>query len=93
MPETGAHVIVSGRVQGVGFRATVRQVAAGFKVKGWVKNLPDGSVEMLAAAEAAELEAFMAAVRNSQLRGHIDREVQDFPPLGDLAADFEIRYS
>ena len=82
-----------GRVQGVGFRAGVRQIAAGFKVKGWVKNLSDGSVELLVAAEAAELEAFLQAVRNSRLGGYLDREVQDFPPMGDLAADFEIRYS
>ena len=39
-------VIYSGRVQGVGFRFTTRQIASGYEVNGWVKNLPDGRVEL-----------------------------------------------
>lgn len=53
------HVIFEGRVQGVGFRYTVKELARGFEVRGWVKNLPDGSVELLAAGEADELDAFL----------------------------------
>jgi acylphosphatase len=83
----------SGNVQGVGFRASVRQIARGFEVKGWVKNLSDGGVEMLVSAEAKEVEAFLQAIRDSRLREYFDREVQESGPSVDLAEGFEIRYS
>lgn len=47
MPNVRAHVIISGRVQGVFFRAHTRDFARKFGVKGWVKNRPDGKVEAL----------------------------------------------
>ena len=40
-------VLFSGRVQGIGFRYTVKQTALGYEVTGWVKNLADGRVELL----------------------------------------------
>jgi acylphosphatase len=67
-----AHVIFSGRVQGVGFRYTARRAAGGFAVTGWVRNLPDGSVEFEAQGERAEVEACLEAVRSrmdSNIRG------------------------
>lgn len=67
-------VFYEGKVQGVGFRATVKSLASGYDVRGWVRNLPDGRVEMLAAAEeGAELEAFLEAIAESSLKGHIRR--------------------
>lgn len=47
MPNVRAHVIISGRVQGVFFRAHTRDIARQFNVYGWVKNRPDGKVEAL----------------------------------------------
>ena len=82
----------SGRVQGVGFRATARQIAGGFKVSGWVKNTSDGGVELVVAAEAAELEAFLKAIRDSPLGHKIDREVQEDYDDAALKGDFDIRY-
>jgi acylphosphatase len=64
----------SGRVQGVGFRYTARRVAAGFDVTGYVRNLPDGRVELLASGEAEEVDAFVEALRESELAGHIENE-------------------
>lgn len=64
-----------GQVQGVGFRATARSIAQGFKLKGWVKNEADGSVALIATAEEAELEAYLKALRASRLGALIDREV------------------
>jgi len=52
-------VIFEGRVQGVGFRYTVKDLARGFDVCGFVKNLDDGSVELQAMGEADELDAFL----------------------------------
>lgn len=67
-------VFYSGRVQGVGFRYTVKTVAAGFDVTGTIRNLPDGRVELVAAGERAELEAFRAAIPGAGLAGFIRDE-------------------
>jgi acylphosphatase len=76
-------VIYSGRVQGVGFRYTTRQIASGYDVTGWVKNLPDGRVELQAmAADGGELEAFLREILESNLGSLIkDSEVKVIPPL------------
>jgi acylphosphatase len=52
----------SGRVQGVGFRYTVRDVANGFAVTGFVRNLDDGRVHLVAEGEVAEIDAFLAEI-------------------------------
>lgn len=83
-------VFYEGHVQGVGFRWTVKRLAQGFEVTGWVKNLPDGRVELLATGEAAEVEAFLEAIGESELKSHIkQREVH--PASADPALrGFEI---
>lgn len=63
-----------GRVQGVGFRACVKREARGFEVTGWVRNLPDGRVELQACGTRPELVAFMEAIRESELKAHIRKE-------------------
>ena len=67
-------VFYEGRVQGVGFRYTARRVASGFDVAGFVRNLPDGRVELVASGEPAEVDDFLAAMRDSELAGHIENE-------------------
>jgi acylphosphatase len=57
------HVVVTGLVQGVGFRYFVQARAIKHGVGGWVRNLDDGSVELLAEGEADALDAFLDAVR------------------------------
>ena len=67
----------SGRVQGVGFRAGARQLASGFKVGGWVKNLSDGSVEMLVSGEAQGSRGLSSGSEGFALLGaYIDRKVR-----------------
>ncbi len=61
-----------GRVQGVGFRYTVKNLAREFEVSGTVANLPDGRVELLASGEPEEVDAFLEAIATSALAGHID---------------------
>lgn len=79
-------VIYSGRVQGVGFRYTVKRIATGFEVRGWVRNLDDGRVELQASAsESDELEDFLQAVQDSSLGGNIrEAEARSIPDLPGL---------
>jgi acylphosphatase len=56
-------IVYSGRVQGVGFRVTAQSVARGFPVVGWVRNLPDGNVELWAEGEENQVAGFLKAVR------------------------------
>ena len=65
------HVYFSGHVQGVGFRYSVKQLSLEFDVTGWVKNLPDGRVELVAEGERNELETFQAAIPDAGLRRFI----------------------
>ncbi len=67
-------VFYSGRVQGVGFRATVRRIACGYDVMGTVRNLPDGRVELIAEGARAELEAFLIGIAESELSGFIAKQ-------------------
>lgn len=68
------HVLYSGRVQGVGFRYTVKSVATGYDVTGTICNLPDGQVELKAEGAEQELEAFRRAIGEAGLAHFIERE-------------------
>ncbi|RYD35664.1 MAG: acylphosphatase [Verrucomicrobiaceae bacterium] len=77
---TARQVFYTGRVQGVGFRYTTKQVAAGYEVSGWVKNLPDGRVELLAVArESSELEAFLTDLQETSAVAHYIKETHAYP--------------
>ncbi len=65
------HALFSGRVQGVGFRFTVCRIAEKFAVTGFVRNLDNGDVELVAEGEEAELSDFIYDIRNSPLRPYI----------------------
>lgn len=67
-------VFYSGRVQGVGFRYSVKKLATGFDLTGTVKNLTDGRVELAAEGEKMELEEFLGAIRESEVAGFIRHE-------------------
>jgi acylphosphatase len=76
-------VIFEGRVQGVGFRYTTKDIAKGFEVCGAVKNLPDGTVELEVTGEREEVEAFLKEIaEESALAHHIKgMHVKNIPPL------------
>jgi acylphosphatase len=79
--------IFTGHVQGVGFRYTTQQLARGFDLTGYVRNLPDGNVELVVEGEAPEIDRFLEALTekmNSFIRNRRDtdspaqREFEDF---------------
>lgn len=85
-------VFYSGRVQGVGFRYTTQHVARRFKVTGWVKNLRDGRVQLVAEGNASELDRFLAAV-DEAMAGYIkDREATTRDATGEFSG-FGVRHS
>lgn len=71
---TRMQIVYSGRVQGVGFRYTVKTAASGFEVTGTVRNLPDGRVELIAEGTREELNAFRGGIRESGLQHFIKSE-------------------
>ena len=83
-------VYYSGRVQGVGFRYTVKRLVFGFEVTGIVENLADGRVRLVAEGEKPELEAFLEAVRQSGLGSMIRDERLDWSPRTHEFRGFEI---
>jgi acylphosphatase len=84
-----ATVIYRGYVQGVGFRFTTRHLAAGFQVGGHVRNLADGTVEVVAEGEASEIERFLNTI-DDQMAGHIHSKQEKRSPLSAPASDFRI---
>ena len=83
-------VFYEGRVQGVGFRYTVRQIATGFDINGWIRNEPDGRVELLAAGFPVEVIDFLQAIRDSDLAGFIRKEIIHEIPFPSGLHGFEI---
>jgi acylphosphatase len=63
MPRRAVHVTITGRVQGVGFRAWVWDEAEARRLSGWVRNRRDGTVEAVFCGEAGAVEAMLAACR------------------------------
>ena len=74
MSRSRLHIFYSGRVQGVGFRYTVKMLAHGFEVTGIVRNLSDGRVELVAEGIKAELEAFRREIQDSEVGRFIRNE-------------------
>ena len=65
------YAVFAGRVQGVGFRFTVCRIAERFSVTGFVRNLSNGDVELVAEGTEPALYEFIYDIRNSQLKGYI----------------------
>lgn len=85
-------VFYEGRVQGVGFRWSIRNLAKGFDVTGWVRNLADGRVQMQVMGEEQEVRDFLEAVGQSELRAHIRKQTESKLDKPVLANGFEIRH-
>ncbi len=85
MEQTAKHVIFRGRVQGVGFRYTANSIARRYEVTGFVRNLTDGTVEMLIQGDPTQIDNCIADIQ-SEFAGHI-RDAQIEP------ATFSPRYT
>ena len=84
-------VFYSGRVQGVGFRFTTEDLARNLGVTGWVSNLPDRRVELVAEAEESILKDFLSRIKQ-YFRSYIqDVDIHWQEPSGEFK-DFGIRF-
>jgi acylphosphatase len=83
-------VYFSGHVQGVGFRYTTNSIARGYQVTGFVRNLPDRRVELVAEGEPTEIKAFLGEVRERFLNQIRDERANEGPATGEFD-QFEIR--
>ena len=83
-------VIVEGRVQGVGYRAFVVDEAQARGLTGWVRNLRDGSVEMVLSGGEANIEAMIAACRKGPRFAAV-ASVQSSPVPDEGWPDFKVR--
>ena len=81
----------SGMVQGVGFRYQTERVARAFDVAGYVRNMPDGRVEVVAEGQPGEVQRFLAAVEESMV-GYIRSRQRHEGPATGAYDDFTIRH-
>ncbi len=84
-------VIFSGTVQGVGFRFTARNIAAKYKINGWVMNIPDGKVKLLAEGEEKDLNNFISELKNEFKRYIDDCMLYEKKTVNDCE-DFRIKF-
>ena len=92
MSLTRAHLVVHGHVQGVFYRASTARQAAVCGVKGWVRNLPDGNVEVMAEGETAAVDALVAWCRVGPPNAYVtDVDVAYLPARGEFTG-FIVRY-
>jgi acylphosphatase len=86
------HAVVKGRVQNVGFRMFVLQAAERLRLSGWVRNLPDGGVELEAEGDDQAINALIAQVRQGPRMARVDEmRVDARVPRGDERALFTVR--
>jgi acylphosphatase len=85
-------VFYEGHVQGVGFRFTVRHIAKGFDVTGWVRNLPDSRVELQVTGDENEVHAFLDQIAQGELHSLIRQQTVNKLNEPVAARGFEIRH-
>ena len=92
MQKARLHVNFSGTVQGVGFRFTVRRIAEQYEVTGFVKNLSDGCVEVVAEGDREVVESFTDAIHNGTLNGYIRKVKKEWQPATEEYKEFEVKF-
>ncbi len=92
MAREQVHLIVSGVVQGVGFRAFTLSVAHRAGVVGWVRNRPDGTVEIVAEGEREQLQSFISAIRRGPISARVDNVAEEWREATGEFTTFGLRW-
>ena len=90
--ETRLHLLFSGRVQGVGFRAFVAQHAKQIGICGWVRNVGRRQVEVLAEGTRADLEDFLQAVREGPSVSQVEDVKVEWGDTQEKFNSFKVRW-
>jgi acylphosphatase len=90
MGDSAVHIVVHGSVQGVFFRASTQSQATEHSLTGWVRNLPDGTVEIHAEGEKESLDRFIEWCRQGPPAANVQRLDLDWISSQSLS-DFEVR--
>jgi acylphosphatase len=91
-PMRRVHVTFKGRVQGVGFRFTAENVALETGVKGWVRNLPNGDVELMAEGTEDALRLTLERIRASSVGRHIQKAETEWQEFRNEYKDFRVEF-
>jgi len=86
------HIIVNGRVQGVGFRYFVQNEAVAAGITGWVRNTASGAVELEAQGSPRALEPFVEAVARGCFLSRVSQVDRSVIPVVDGDTEFHVRF-
>jgi acylphosphatase len=90
--EVSYRILIKGRVQGVGFRAYAVRISSVYGVKGWVKNMPDGNVQVLAQGDKQNLELYINHLRQGPSLSYVsDIEIEEIDHA-ESYEDFDIKF-
>lgn len=92
MPIIQAHVLISGKVQGVFFRSNTEDKAKELGLNGWVKNLPDGRVEAVFEGNEKKVKEMVEWCKKGPRFSHVRRIDVEFNKASNEFKNFEIRY-
>ena len=92
MEQTAKHILFSGQVQGVGFRYTANRTAARYNLTGFVRNLPDGKVEVNAEGERERLEKLAGYLQAGPPAARVARVKLKWGEPSGQFTDFRVRY-
>jgi len=87
-----ARVLITGRVQGVGFRYFVTSTAEKFPIKGYVRNLETGSVEIEVEGEKTKVHQFVTAVRSGPRNAQVSDFQLEWKPYENKYEDFSVKF-
>ena len=85
------HILVKGRVQGVGYRFFAQECAEAQDLKGWVRNVPNGDVECEVEGPRAAIERFLEELRHGPPMARVEDLQIQWLPAASQHADFQIR--
>ncbi len=92
MVQKQIHIFVTGRVQGVFFRQSTKVMAIKNNVKGWVRNLDDGRVEIVAQGETQDIDNLAHWCKTGPANSRVDEFELSEENISDEFENFEVRY-
>ncbi len=86
------HIIITGFVQGVGFRKFVKHTARSLNLVGWTRNVKDGTVEIVAVGEEDHLHMLLVSIERGTMLSQVDNIHVDWEDVQEVFTDFVVRH-